>query len=95
MGGLEERLGLLPVPPRINESFVWLRPRMLEAGPLGLGLHPSSLPLLSLLTESELLSSAGPERWGAMGAGWLMTTRGEASRDPAVEEPGSPRSHRP
>lgn len=44
--------------------------------------------------ETELLSSAGPERWGAMGAGWLMTTR-EASRGPAGEEPGSPRSHRP
>lgn len=50
---------------------------------------------LSLLTESELLSSPGPERWGAMGAGWLMTTREEASRSPGGEEPGFPRSHKP
>lgn len=77
--------------PRKNESPYGCLPA-LDAGPLELGPTPSSL---ALLTESELLSSAGPEGWGAMGAGWLMTTRGEASRGPAGEEPGSPRSHRP
>lgn len=30
-----------------------------------------------------------------MGAGWLMTTRGEASCGPAGQEPESPCSHRP
>ena len=60
-----------------------------------LALSPTTAPVHTQLTESELLSSAGPERWGAMGAGWLMTTRGEDSRGPAGEEPVSPRSHRP
>lgn len=91
LGGLGERLGLPPLPQRKMRAPYACLPA-LEAGPLQFGPTPSSLPLL---TESELLSSAGPERWGAMGAGWLMTTRGEASRGPAGEEPGSPLSHRP
>lgn len=90
-GGLGERLGLPPLPQRKMRAPNACLPA-LEAGPPEFGTISSSLPLL---TESELLSSAGPERWGAMGAGWLMTTREEASRGPAGEEPASPRSHRP
>lgn len=50
---------------------------------------------LSLLTESELLASPGPENCGAMGVGWLMTTREEASRGPGGEELVFPLSHKP
>lgn len=44
LGGLEERLGLPPLPPRKNESLVWLRLPALEAGHLGLALTPPPCP---------------------------------------------------
>ena len=97
-GGPEESLGLPALPQEKREPCMAKTPCSGGWATWGWSyLLSLTLPHLpSVLTESELLSSAGPEKWGAMGAGWLMTTRGEASRGPvAGETPRSPRSHRP